>query len=232
MGAQARIEPQCRVGQPLTGFWGSLGAFSFCHSRLTNLTSIGRYCSIAAAIDFGGAEHPIEWIGTSSFSYDPGYLFGDHLRRTGKSYRVHALPPAKCREAITIGNDVWIGRGAFVRNGVSIGDGAVIGAHAVVTKDVAPFTVVAGNPIRVIRERFPPALIERIARVRWWDYEFPDFDGMPVEQPEAFLDALEKKIAAGACSVFKPTPVTGLEVGELLSAEPDPEWLRAKMLKN
>ena len=70
-----------------------------------------------------------------------------------------------------IGNDVWIGRNVYLRSGISIGDGAVIGAHSVVTRNVAPYTIVAGNPAKVIRARFAPELAQRLQAIRWWDYD-------------------------------------------------------------
>jgi len=72
----------------------------------------------------------------------------------------------------TIGNDVWVGRGASVLPGVTIGDGAIIGAHSVVAKDVPPYTVVVGNPANVVRRRFGDAEIQTLLQIRWW--EWPD----------------------------------------------------------
>ena len=69
-----------------------------------------------------------------------------------------------------VGNDVWIGREATILPGVTIGDGAVIGAHSVVTKDVRPYEIVAGNPARHIRLRFAESDIARLLAVRWWDW--------------------------------------------------------------
>jgi hypothetical protein len=68
-----------------------------------------------------------------------------------------------------IGNDVWIGGGVIVLQGTTIGDGAVIAAGAVVTRDVAPYAVVAGVPARVLKYRFSPEQVEYLLRLRWWD---------------------------------------------------------------
>lgn len=68
-----------------------------------------------------------------------------------------------------IGNDVWIGQNATILPGVHIGDGAIIGLNSVVSKDVEPYTVVAGNPARFIRKRFDDELIGLLQRLRWWD---------------------------------------------------------------
>lgn len=68
-----------------------------------------------------------------------------------------------------IGNDVWIGAGAFISSGVRIGDGAVVGARAVVTKDVPPYAIVAGTPARIIRFRFEPEVIGDLLALAWWN---------------------------------------------------------------
>jgi len=68
-----------------------------------------------------------------------------------------------------IGNDVWIGRRATIMPGVRIGDGAIIAAESVVTKDVEPYTIVGGNPAKVIRKRFSPEVIQELLEIKWWD---------------------------------------------------------------
>ena len=93
---------------------------------------------------------------------------------------------------IEIGHDVWIGHGAIVLPGRNIGTGAVIAAGAIVTKEVAPYTIVGGNPARVIKRRFPEAIAERLSELQWWDWDhetlrraLPDFRKLDVE---AFLE--------------------------------------------
>jgi phosphonate metabolism protein (transferase hexapeptide repeat family) len=93
-----------------------------------------------------------------------------------RSYRVH------------IGHDVWIGHGAIVLPGRSVGTGAVVAAGAVVTKDVPAYTVVAGNPARAIKRRFPETITNRLAQLAWWDWDhealhraLPDFRKLAIE---------------------------------------------------
>lgn len=71
---------------------------------------------------------------------------------------------------VMIGNDVWIGYGATILSGVTIGDGAVVAARAVVTRDVEPYAIVAGNPARVVRKRFDDDTIRALLQIRWWDW--------------------------------------------------------------
>jgi acetyltransferase-like isoleucine patch superfamily enzyme len=122
--------------------------------------SIGKYCSIANNVwIFLGGEHRLEWITTYPFDM----IFKDW---TFKS----VLGSCKSKGNVIIGNDVWIGMNAIILSGVHIGDGAVIGAGAVVTKDVCPYAVVAGNPAKVISYRFLPEVIEKLLLVKWWDW--------------------------------------------------------------
>ncbi len=119
---------------------------------------IGRYCSIAAGVVvYLGGDHRTDWITTYPFgSFDPA----------ARAFKGH---PAT-RGDVVIGNDVWLGRAASVMSGVTIGDGACIAAHALVSRDVPPYAIVAGNPARVVRMRFTQAQIERLQDVRWWDW--------------------------------------------------------------
>ncbi len=97
--------------------------------------------------------------------------------------------------ASSIGHDTWIGHGATILPGVTVGDGAAIGAGAVVSKDVAPYTIVGGVPAKPIRERFEKAVAERLQALAWWDWDhaslraaLDDFRALPIE---AFLEKYE-----------------------------------------
>jgi carbonic anhydrase/acetyltransferase-like protein (isoleucine patch superfamily) len=96
---------------------------------------------------------------------------------------------------VTIGHDVWIGHGAVIMPGLHIGNGAVVGANAVVTHDMAPYTVAAGVPAKPLRPRFAADIAARIERLAWWDWPVetlaravPDMQAMPIE---TFLDRWE-----------------------------------------
>ncbi|MGO1738116.1 MAG: CatB-related O-acetyltransferase [Actinomycetaceae bacterium] len=124
---------------------------------------IGRFTAIGPRATFlmPGGNHPM--VGPSTF---PFTMFGgDWTDRTMATFMGIEQPGDT-----VVGNDVWIGRDATVLPGVRIADGAVVGAHAVVTKDVGPYEVVAGNPARVVRTRFSDDDVATLLRVRWWDW--------------------------------------------------------------
>lgn len=103
-------------------------------------------------------------------TYPFGTLYHDHI----KAKRVVGHP--KSNGNITIGNDVWIGSGATIMSGVTVGDGAVIGANSHVVKDVEPYTIVAGNPARMIKQRFESEIIELLLEWRWWEFSAEKID--------------------------------------------------------
>jgi virginiamycin A acetyltransferase len=202
--AEAGIEGPFAAHHPITPLPASqFGAFSYSHSPLFNISRMGRYCSFAQLIQFGAAEHPTDWVGTSSFSYDPN-LWKDYLDVSGRQFTPLSHPYIRHAGPIEIGHDVWIGSYAYIRGGVKIGTGAVIGNSAVVTKDVPPYAIVAGNPGRVVRMRFPENIIGRLLKLEWWRYSFADFDGLQFNDPISFIGRLEERIASGAALPYEP----------------------------
>ena len=125
---------------------------------------IGKFCSIAcgAKFLFTSANHKMSSLSTYPFPifYEEWGLDVKDIRNAWDN-----------KGDIVIGNDVWIGYEAVIMSGVTIGDGAIIGTRAVVTKDVPPYTIVGGVPAKPIRKRFDDATIERLVKLRWWDWE-------------------------------------------------------------
>ena len=122
---------------------------------------IGKFCMIASGVKFimNGANHL-----TNSLSTYPFAIFGKGWEKAmeGKTY------PNK--GDIIIGNDVWIGHNATIMAGVKIGDGAIIATNATVVKDVEPYSIVGGNPANEIRKRFPDNTINKLLKLKWWDW--------------------------------------------------------------
>lgn len=123
---------------------------------------IGKFCSFAKNVMLLLEEdHRTDWNSTYPFnSMMPEFSY------------IEGHPSSK--GDIVIGNDVWIATGARILSGVTIGDGCVIGAHAVVAKSVPAYSVVAGNPGRVVKKRFDDATIEKLTEMQWWDWEYED----------------------------------------------------------
>lgn len=183
----AELEPYCGIlaGNRLC----SMGAFSYSWSALPRRLSIGRYCSIAAGLDVPGPRHPLEKVSTASFMYDRNFsIVRAHIEDAGVPYGNFQPNPQK--PAPVIGNDVWIGSNCTLLPGVRVGDGAVVAANSTVTRDVAPYTIVGGNPARLIRPRFPEKIIEALLELRWWRFSFLDFAGLSLGEPEAFIEQL------------------------------------------
>lgn len=123
---------------------------------------IGKFCMIASDVKFimNGANHLTEAVTAYPFA-----IFGGDWSEAmqGKSY------PNKGN--IVVGNDVWIGYNATILAGVTIGDGAIIGNNALVTKDVEPYSIVGGNPAKLIRKRFSEEKIKQLLEIQWWNWE-------------------------------------------------------------
>jgi virginiamycin A acetyltransferase len=132
--------------------------FDFVDDKL----SIGKFCMIASDVKFimNGANHLTNALTTYPFAIF-GQGWGNAME--GKQY------PQK--GDIHIGNDVWIGYNATIMAGVNIGDGAIIATNSTVIKDVEPYTIVGGNPAVEIKKRFSNDVIERLLKLRWWDWD-------------------------------------------------------------
>ncbi|WFQ79008.1 type B chloramphenicol O-acetyltransferase [Xenorhabdus sp. SF857] len=131
---------------------------------LTNVDKliVGSFCSIGTGVAFmmaGNQGHRLDWVSSFPFFYMPEEpAFAD--AQNGYQPMGDTI----------IGNDVWIGAEAIIMPGVKIGDGAVIGTRALVTKDIEPYTIVGGNPAKVIRKRFSDEHIALLLEMRWWDW--------------------------------------------------------------
>lgn len=178
-----------------------LGAFSYAVSGFYFACRIGRYCSFGEEVQIGRHPHPMHWVTTSPFMYTPYTGVLDQALPPGIELTPHKDFKRSTRpvvaEVTTIGNDVWIGHGAFVLPGVTIGDGAVVAAMSVVTKDVPPYAVVAGVPAKVVKMRFTEEQIAALRESRWWEFAPWQFKGATVDDPIAFAAHVRAMREAG-----------------------------------
>ncbi len=196
-----RLGTYCEVGARTILHEVTMGDYSYVvnDSQIT-YTTIGKFCSIAAMTRINPGNHPMHRVTQAHFtyrasSYFPGESDDDAFFEWRRSHHIR------------IGHDVWIGHGAIVLPGRNIGTGAVIAAGAVVTKDVPAYTIVAGNPARLIRRRFSEPIADRLAELAWWDWDhdtlrtvLPDFRKLAAEE---FLDKYEQLAASADSSTSK-----------------------------
>lgn len=124
-------------------------------------TNIGKYCSIGPNFYCGRGIHPTNGVSTSPMFYSTKKQNGFSLTLESKIDEI---------KKISIGNDVFIGANVTVLDGVWIGDGAIIGAGAVVSKNIPPYAIAVGVPIKIIKYRFSDNIIKELLQLRWWDY--------------------------------------------------------------
>lgn len=165
----------------------TFGDYAYC-DRLCDIANarIGKFANIASMVRIGATDHPLNRASLHHFMYRTSNYWEDAQDEA-------AVFAARAARVTVIGHDTWLGHACIVKPGLSIGDGAVIGAGAVVTQDVPPYAIVAGNPARLIRQRQPPPIVARLTALAWWDWDHArlraalnDFRAMDAE---AFLNA-------------------------------------------
>lgn len=177
----------------------TIGAFSYSSSNLGYGVSIGRYCSLASNIKIMGAHHFTDWVSTSPHFYTEDYHDTDPASVT------HTF---RSRRNVTIGNDVWIGSDVILKNNITIGDGAIIASNSVITKNVEPYTIVGGNPARLIRKRFDNTVINELINLKWWKFHKNDLKGLNFMEPLDFIDQFKNKIYTGGLNEYHPPILT------------------------
>lgn len=224
MFKKIRIEAPTYLGRSQIDT-GSIGAFTLINIRqVKNVTtscavecqSIGRFGTIAHSVNIGFGGHSTTFLSPSTlFKFNKNAeFFASYMTKRDEMWE--ASMKSKNLDSFKkplpiIGNDVWIGFGAVVLNGVTIGDGAIIAAGAVVTKDVPPYTIVGGNPARVIRQRVSDKCVEKLLELKWWDYGPDILTGIDISQPEECLPELEERVLSGEYRKYTP-PTAVLDI--------------------
>ena len=194
------IHPDCEITDTIFGAFvevgrgsrvahSSLGDYSYCdrYADIAN-AQVGKFANIAAFSRIGATDHPLHTASCHHFLYRSDDYWADADRDA--DFFAHR----RARIA-SIGHDTWIGAGAMIKPEVTLGHGAVVAAGAVVTKDVAPYTIVAGTPAKRLRLRQPPQIADRLIALAWWEWShdvlrdrLEDFRRLTAE---AFLEKYE-----------------------------------------
>lgn len=194
------IHPGATVANSTFGAWVEVGEgarilnstfedYAYC-DRFADVanTTVGRFSNIAAMTRIGPTDHPFAHAAQHHFLYRSSYYWDDAADDPG-------FFAARAARRTTLGADCWIGHGAIIKPEVTVGIGAIVASGAVVTKDVAPFMIVAGCPAAPIRARFPAQVIDRLLALAWWDWDhdrlraaLEDFRAL---KAEAFLERYE-----------------------------------------
>ncbi|MDD7970659.1 DapH/DapD/GlmU-related protein [Roseinatronobacter alkalisoli] len=172
----ALVHPGCNIRDSMLGAYteigagsvmlnSTIGAYSYC-ARGCDIANadIGKFVNIAANVRIGPTDHPMDRASLHHFLYRSDMYWPDETPDA-------AFFERRAARRVRIGHDVWIGHGAIIRPDVSIGHGAVVGAGAVVTRDVAPYTIVVGVPAEKLRRRFPKQIARRLTELAWWDWD-------------------------------------------------------------
>jgi hypothetical protein len=191
------VHPGCAIAGSTFGAFCEVGPgsrivdsrfedYAYC-DRLADIanTTAGKFANIAAMTRIGPTDHPMAQASLHHFLYRSASYWPEEADDA-------AFFAARAARRCVLGPDTWIGHGAIVKPEVTVGAGAVVAAGAVVTRDVAPYTIVAGVPAAPLRRRFPAPVAERLMRLAWWDWRhealraaLPDFRSLTAE---AFLD--------------------------------------------
>jgi virginiamycin A acetyltransferase len=182
------IHPKTKLVPPcvLTNVKIDKGTYLSINSKIS-YTTIGKFCSVGPNLTCGWGIHPINGISTSPVFYSIKKQAGFTLSSKNKVQE---------RKLIKIGNDVFIGANVTILDGISIGDGAVIGAGAVVSKDIPPYAIAIGCPIKIIKYRFPPSEIKKLLKIQWWDKDSSILELVESHffNIESFIEILEDKL--------------------------------------
>ena len=155
------IGEKVEIGRDCSVIYASFGYGSYLNNgSVVKFTKVAKYCNLSWHLSIGGSNH----------NYKAACMYTDSWWK--RTFDVgEGLEPVSDEEYTTIGNDTWIGAKANIIRGVKIGDGAVIGASSVILHDIPPYAIAVGNPAQIIKYRFDEKTIERLLKIKWWDWD-------------------------------------------------------------
>ncbi|MEO1704491.1 MAG: chloramphenicol acetyltransferase [Pseudomonadota bacterium] len=194
------IHPDCEIVDTTFGSFveigrgsrvahSAFGDYSYCdrYADIAN-AEIGKFSNIASFSRIGATDHPLDTASCHHFLYRSNDYWDD-------AERDEAWFAKRRARVAHVGHDTWIGAGAMVKPEVTVGHGAVVAAGAVVTKDVEPYTIVAGTPAKPLRERQPRSIADRLIALAWWDWPHSELrrtlEDFRHLSAEAFLEKYE-----------------------------------------
>ncbi len=173
----SKIDKTSSVGNGAQVVCSSIGKYSYVYNSRLLYTDLGAFCSIAECCVIGGAKHPLDYVSTSPAFYNGGNVLHKHFSKFNFDEYVRTV----------IGNDVWIGSSCLIKGGIKIGDGAVVGMGSVVTHDIPPFEIWAGNPAKKIKDRFDEDTKQKLIELKWWNW-----DNKKIKKYSAWFDDPQK----------------------------------------
>jgi acetyltransferase-like isoleucine patch superfamily enzyme len=207
-----KLESPCRIGLVDLYREFEVGAYSYMHNGSLFNASIGRFCSIGKRFTTLQPNHPTDWISTHPFQYQAlESIFRSPSESIVYDYeKFEQLKRGSSNKKIgcNIGNDVWIGSDVTILNGLTIGDGAIIGAGSLVTKNIEPYSIVGGNPAKVIKYRFDNHIVMELLEIKWWLYTLESLSGLPFDNPVRFIEKLREQKADNLLILNSPTLFT------------------------
>ena len=157
-----KIGKYARLYSPYHIFQAEIGDYTYiAQNSHISITTIGKFCSIGPNVVCGWGIHPTDGISTSPMFYST-------MKQNGMT--LSAKDKVEERKGITIGNDVFIGANVTILDGITIGDGAIIGAGAVVSKDIPPYAIAVGCPVKILRYRFDEDTRRKLLDIKWWTF--------------------------------------------------------------
>lgn len=181
----SKIDKTAVVGNGAVVVGSGVGRYSYIYGSGLVHTQMGAFCSVASGCSIGGGKHPTDWVSSSPVFYKGRNVLKTNFSQNAFEEYAHT----------TIGNDVWIGAKCLIKGGITIGDGAIIGMGSVVTHDVPPYEIWAGNPAKCIRKRFDDETVEKLLQLQWWNWDDEKLAkyGDLFSNPAALLAKLEER---------------------------------------